>query len=384
MRVGITADRRAEEQAELLRRQGARVAFGPVRRTLPLGDDEALRSATARVIEEAPSIVLLTTGIGVRSWVGAAEAWGSADQLLDVLSAARLCSRGPKAYAAAVQLGLTVWRREPTERLDAMVASLVDSGVEGEHVAIQLYGEPVPWAVEALERAGARVTAVPIYRWVAPDDDTRARRLVRDAIDGHLDAVTFTCPSAVRNLCRIAEDDGTLDPLLAAFRDGLVACVMGPVTAEVATACCVAVGCAPSLGRLGLMVRALSEALRPVHLHLDGPSGPALLKGGVVAAQGWEVELADRERDVLTALARRAGSVVGRDSLERQVWGATADRGALDAVVSRLRRTLAPSGLTIATRVRRGYQLEAKLDRCPVTPGPNGPSSADPAVLGAP
>jgi DNA-binding winged helix-turn-helix (wHTH) protein len=113
------------------------------------------------------------------------------------------------------------------------------------------------------------------------------------------------------------------------------------------------------------MVRELSDTLRPEHLHLKGPAGPALLKGGVVAVEGWSVELADREREVLTALARRAGSVVGRESLERQVWGASADRGALDAVVSRLRRTVAPSGLTIATRVRRGYQLEAELERCP-------------------
>jgi uroporphyrinogen-III synthase len=382
MRVGITADRRAEEQAELLRRQGARVAFGPVMRTLPLGDDQALRDATSVLLAEPPTTVLLTTGIGVRSWVAAAEAWGLADDLLRVLGGARLHSRGPKAFAAAVQLGLSIWRREPSERLESMVAALVDTDLRHEHIAIQLYGEPVPWAVEALERAGARVTAVPIYRWVAPDDETRARRVVRDAIEGHLDAVTFTCPSAVRNLCRIAREDGALEDLLAAFRRNVVACVMGPVTADAAAACGVQVGCAPDLGRLGLMVRELSDTLRSEHLHLKGPAGPALLKGGVVAVEGWSVELADREREVLTALARRAGSVVGRESLERQVWGATADRGALDAVVSRLRRTVAPSGLTIATRVRRGYQLEAELERCPAlvtsaaTSGASGSASS--------
>ena len=87
-RVGVTADRRAEEQGELLRRMGAEVIHGPVLRMLPLGDDQPMREATDALIADPPTIVLLTTGIGVRSWIGAAETWGCADELLAVLTAA--------------------------------------------------------------------------------------------------------------------------------------------------------------------------------------------------------------------------------------------------------------------------------------------------------
>src|SRR5690349_21587192 len=98
-RVGITADRRADEQAELLRRLGATVTHAPVMRTLALGDDTPLRTATEALLADPPTMVLLTTGIGVRGWIAAAEAWGLEPDLLRILADAPLYARGPKAYA---------------------------------------------------------------------------------------------------------------------------------------------------------------------------------------------------------------------------------------------------------------------------------------------
>src|SRR6266540_3591533 len=50
--VGVTADRRASEQAELLRRRGARVLDAPTIATAYLGSDERLRGATTALVEE--------------------------------------------------------------------------------------------------------------------------------------------------------------------------------------------------------------------------------------------------------------------------------------------------------------------------------------------
>ena len=49
--VGITADRRASEQAELLRRRGADVLLGPAIATAYLASDDILRAATVAPIE---------------------------------------------------------------------------------------------------------------------------------------------------------------------------------------------------------------------------------------------------------------------------------------------------------------------------------------------
>jgi uroporphyrinogen-III synthase len=365
-RIGITADRRAEEQGELLRRMGADVVLGPVLRMLPFAEDQPMRDMTEALLESPPDVVVLTTGIGVRAWIGAAETWGRADDLLAVLARATIHVRGPKAHAAAVQLGLTVSYREPTERLDALVAELTRGRLEGRHVAIQLYGHDVPWAEKALREAGALVTAVPVYRWVAPDDEAPARRLVRDALDGQLAAMTFTSPSAVGSICRIADAEGTLDDLLAAFQSRVAAACVGPTTAAAAAQHGIRVACAPPRGRLGLLVRALAATLRERHVHLDAGGREIVLQGGLlVADDGARISLPDRERQVLTALARRTGAVVSRSAIEREVWGSTDEDRALDAVLTRVRRHIAPSGLAIGTRVRRGYQLLATARACP-------------------
>lgn len=363
-RVGITADRRAEEQGELLRRMGAEVLHGPVLRTLPLGDEGPMRQATESLLTHPPTITILSTGIGLRSWIGAAETWGVADRLIDVLSTTRVLARGPKAFAAAVQLGLPVWHQEPSERLHALVGHLATTSLRGERIALQLHGNESPEIVDILESAGAEVVAVSAYQWVPPEDEAPARRLVREAIDGQLTVVTFTSPSAIESTCRIAAAEGALAPLLEAFRSRVAVACVGPVTRDAAAEHGIAVACAPPMGRLGLLVRSLAGTLRDQHLHLRTPTGELVLQGRVLIGEDTELVLADRERQVLLVLARKAGVVVSRSAIEHAVWQSTDEDRALDAVLSRMRRRLAPTGLEIATRLRRGYQLIAEPAPC--------------------
>src|SRR3954467_2008701 len=84
--IAVTADRRREEQVELLRRRGATVIEGPTVRTVPLVDDADLRRAITDVVADPPEVTVLTTGVGTRGLVGAAESLGTDGPLLDALS----------------------------------------------------------------------------------------------------------------------------------------------------------------------------------------------------------------------------------------------------------------------------------------------------------
>ncbi|MBB1246105.1 uroporphyrinogen-III synthase, partial [Streptomyces durbertensis] len=64
--VGVTAARRAEELGALLARRGATVQHAPALRIVPLSDDRELLTATERLIEQAPDVVIATTAIGFR------------------------------------------------------------------------------------------------------------------------------------------------------------------------------------------------------------------------------------------------------------------------------------------------------------------------------
>ena len=122
--VGVTADRRADEQIELLRRRGATTLHGPSIKTLPLDAAQELRSITEQLLLHPPDYVIANTGIGMRGWFAAADGWGIGDELTDALSTSRIFARGPKAAAAAHAAGLEVASRAASERLDEVVKLL--------------------------------------------------------------------------------------------------------------------------------------------------------------------------------------------------------------------------------------------------------------------
>src|SRR5438128_5359020 len=73
--VAITAARRREELGALLDRRGARVLYAPAIRIVPLADDAELVAATRAVLAAPVDLVVATTGVGLRGWLEAAEAW---------------------------------------------------------------------------------------------------------------------------------------------------------------------------------------------------------------------------------------------------------------------------------------------------------------------
>src|SRR5262245_9078037 len=86
---------------------------------------------------------------------------------------------------------------------------------------------------------------------------------------------------------------------------------------------------------------------------------PVLDSDGVLRVNGAWVSLPPVEARLTGALLGRYGSVVSRDALASFGWpGGAPGRNALDVHVLRLRRRIAPLGLTIRTVRSRGYLLE--------------------------
>ena len=356
--VGITADRRWEEQAELLRRRGATVVHGPCMETQYLADDDDLRQATVDVIESPPDIMVATTGIGVRAWLETAEAWGMGPALMAALGQARILARGPKAAGVVIAAGLPVWARSETEQMDDVLAKLVADGVAGRRVALQEYGMESPEFIAALEAEGATVVRVPVYRWRYPADTRPALTLVDAALNRRVDAITFTSAPAVRNLFVIAAEQHADDELRRAFNDGLVAACVGPVCAQAARDQGIDVPVEPQVGRLGLLVRALSDDLATRSRTFTVGGKELVVQGSAISADGDAAALSGRERAVLEVLAARPGVVVDRATLLERIWGsADVDPHLLEVVVGRLRRRLGRCSSAIEVTRSRGYRL---------------------------
>ncbi len=360
-RIGVTADRRREQQAELLGRRGASVLHGPTIKTLCLASDNDLRRATVDLVAAPPDYLVATTGIGVRAWLDTASAWGIGDELVTALSRSRIVARGPKAAAALEAGGLTVWSRAASEQMDEVLTVLAAEGLGGRRVAIQEYGSAVPAFTGALRDRGATVVEVPVYRWRLPDRSDGARRLVDAACEGRLDAVTFTSAPAVHNLFTIAETRGVADHLRRAFNDGrVVAACVGPVCAEGAREEGVEAPLAPARGRLGLLVRALSEHFGACRRVMQLRDWELVVQGSVIHVDGARAELTPKERGVFEVLTTPPGAVVARDRLLEQVWGSVAaDPHVIEVTIGRLRRQLGSCGAAIEALPGRGYRLDA-------------------------
>lgn len=359
--VGVTADRRASEQAELLRRRGAEVVLGPSIETAYLADDDALRATTLVLIENPPDYLAATTGIGMRAWFEAAQAWGLGDALLDALGTTRIVARGPKAAGAVQAAGLAVWQSAANEQMDQLLAHLLAQPLAGARVAVQLYGMPAPEAVDGLSGAGAAVVEVPVYQWRTPEDPAPALRLAQAAIDGRLHAVTFTAAPAVTNLFALAAGAGMAGALRDAFNRTVVAACVGPVCARGATDAGILAPLVPPVGRLGLMVRALSERLVGERRTVAMAGVDVVLQGLVAVVGEARVRLNSRERALLDALASRPGTVVSRPALVREMWPSNGvGPHAVEVAVARLRPRLGPAGAALVAVPGRGYRLEPK------------------------
>lgn len=259
--IGVTADRRWEEQARLFHARGAEVLHGPTMVTVDLTTDAALHLATEALVAAPPDYLVATTGMGMRMWLEAAAGWGLGEDLADALGKARIVARGAKSASAVRGAGFEVWWRAPEERMDQIVDRLAEEELDCARVALQLFEPAHHPSTAAIAALAGEVVEVPVYRWLLPEDRGPAVALIGRAVAGELDAVTFTSQPAVRHLFRIAEDEGEGDRLRQTFAGGLLAACVGPVCAEAAVAEGIASPVWPEPNRLTMLVRQVTELL---------------------------------------------------------------------------------------------------------------------------
>jgi uroporphyrinogen-III synthase len=358
--VAVTAARRREELTSLLERRGARVLEAPAIRIVATADDDELLAATRACLTEPPDVVVATTGIGFRGWMEAADGWGVGEALRSCLTSAELLVRGPKAKGAVRAAGLAeAWSPE-SEAMDEVLRRLLDEGVAGRRIAVQLHGEPLPELTASLRSAGATVLEVPVYRWVPAEDLRPLRRLVEGVVSGSVDCVTFTSAPAVASLLAVAREQDRLGPLVAALTGPVLAACVGPVTAAPLERLGVPT-VQPERARLGALVRTVVEQLPQRRTRVVDSGGHRIeLRGHDVLVDGTAVALTARQTGVLAALVEEEGRVLSRPELLRRAWpDELADEHAVEMTVARLRSALGPAGRIVQTVVKRGYRLAA-------------------------
>lgn len=259
--IGITAQRRAEEQAQLFRSRGAATLLGAALSVSAAVDDPHLRAVTEELVERPPDYLLASTGYGMRAWMAKADGWGLREPLLMSLRQARVANRGAKAASANTAAGLIEWCRAPEERFEELVDRVVDEQLAGARIVLQLHGAPLPTSVARLTAAGATVVEVDAYHSSMPEDVAPALALIDETCAARLAAVTFTTAPAVHNLFVLAARSGRRTDLRDAFNGPVLMACVGPVCAEGAQEEGVHEPVVPERARLVPLVDALTERL---------------------------------------------------------------------------------------------------------------------------
>ncbi|GAA2332662.1 hypothetical protein GCM10009854_04940 [Saccharopolyspora halophila] len=229
--IGITAERKAEELGDVLRRRGARVLFGAAMHTVPLPEDGELAEVTERVLSAPVDYAIAITGMGFRGWFESAELNGAGERLREHLSSAHVVARGAKARGAVRGAGLRDAWTSPEEESAEVLEYLLEHDLAGKRIVLQVHGDPMRAFRERLAEAGAEVVAVTVYRWTDPVDLPALDRLIDAVIAGEVDALPFTSAPAATNFLARADATGRAEPLRKVLREKVFIACVGPVTA---------------------------------------------------------------------------------------------------------------------------------------------------------
>src|SRR5262249_31834271 len=131
-------------------------------------------------------------------------------------------------------------------------------------VAVLEYGKPVPELTDGLERLGAIVTRVPIYRWALPEDTGPLIAALHTIAERQIGAALFTAGQQVEHVLQVAAEAGIEHELRRAFTEHVVVGSIGPTTSSVLRAHGLPVDIEPEHPKSGHLVAAVAASWRGI------------------------------------------------------------------------------------------------------------------------
>ena len=266
LRVAIFEARMAATLADMVARQGGVPVAVPALREVPFEDNPDAVSFADNLLAGRCDVVIFETGVGVRYLAESLASRLPRAGWAEALSKTKVVARGPKPAAALRELGVSIdfhvaepntWR-ETLALLDARLP------VAGLRVAVQEYGKPVPELTEGLERRGAVVTCVPVYRWALPEDTGPLRAALTAIAERRIGAALFTAAQQVEHVHQVAAAAGIEDGVRAALADHVVVGSIGPTTSAALRAHGLPVDIEPEHPKSGHLVAAVAASWRSI------------------------------------------------------------------------------------------------------------------------
>jgi uroporphyrinogen-III synthase len=257
-RLAVLESRLSTELAELVRRLGGVPCAVPAVREV--SSLERVPAFLDTLCGGRFSVVICLTGVGVSRLLREAERLGRLDETLTALRRLTIVCRGPKPSAVLKQYDVPIHVRpaEPyttKELLEALNA--VD--LRGSGVALLHYGERNLPLADALRERGAVLEELCLYEWKLPEDVEPLKGLVRQLVDGQMDAIAFTSQIQCRHLFDVAANLGLASALVDAMRRDVIVAAIGPVCSSALNAYGITPDVLPAHPKMGALITAVAD-----------------------------------------------------------------------------------------------------------------------------
>lgn len=241
---------------------GGKPYVAPTVEIKPIRDRGAIIDFHDKIVGGQLDSVVFMSVNGVREMIEALEAVGLRDDTIEGLSMVDVVAIGPKTRQELERHGIRTKIMPSRYCTEGVIESLREIGVGKKRVAV-LRAEGVDSCMRReLERMGASVLEVPIYRSVTPSDESKVITLIDDLLQGKIDAITFTSSSTVQNLFDVAHRHNLASRLKVCLEGKIVVATIGPVTQRALEELGVKVDVVPKEFTVNAMMKALSDYIK--------------------------------------------------------------------------------------------------------------------------
>ncbi len=257
LRVTSFESRRCEEMGKLISYHGGVPRIAPSMKEVPSGKNPHVSRFLGDLFSGAVDILILMTGVGTQILSDIVIAREGMEKYLRALCSVKIVARGPKPVSVLRKLKLEpdITVGEPNTWKDVL-SSLETSGtdIRDKVVYVQEYGVSNAEFLRSLEKEGADVRRIPVYKWALPDDLGPLRDAVRSISEGTEDCLLFTSSRQVTSLFEVAYREGYGEEIREGMKKTLV-CSIGPTTTETLKQSGISVDYEPDSPKMGNLVK---------------------------------------------------------------------------------------------------------------------------------
>jgi uroporphyrinogen-III synthase len=264
LRVLSFESRMGAEMARLIQRHnGDPLVVSALREIpIPLQGNSAVFRFGVKLILNQLDILILMTGVGTKALLEILQTRYPLAEIIDALKKTIIVTRGPKPLAILKTLGVeaNITVPEPNTWHDVIATLDYYRPVQGLKIAIQEYGVSKPDMIQDLQKRGADVFSVPVYRWALPEDTAPLHSAITEVVNGRIDAMVITNAAQVDHVIQLAEQDQKTDLFRESCKKIVVASI-GPTASEGLKHYDLPVDFEPSHPKMGVLVKELSEQI---------------------------------------------------------------------------------------------------------------------------